>query len=346
MMGLNKFSVMFNKHKGFKIFLIVLLAIILISVLIKLTLAKSGSNIIGKDEKISIAHDYIGQLNISGTISETESDSVLSSSTYHHRWLLDRIADMKDDKRNKGLMLIVDTPGGSVYASDELYLAIKDYQKKTRRPVYSYMATQATSGGYYISAPCDRIMINRNCWTGSIGVTMGTMYNIKDFLNKMGVKTVTITSGRNKAMGNMTDDMTGEQKKILQSLVDEAYDQFVGIVAEGRKLSRSKVRKIADGRIYSAKQAKNHKLVDEIATLGEARSDMKDRYSLGNAEFEEFEYDDKKGFLSELLGESVSKMIKSKLTGEKSKLTEIEQLKSLMSENQSFTVTYMAPVRH
>ena len=73
---------------------------------------------------------------------------------------------------------------------------------------------------------------------------------------------------------------------------------------------------------------------------------MKDRYSLGNAEFEEFEYDDKKGFLSELLGESVSKMIKSKLTGEKSKLTEIEQLKSLMSENQSFTVTYMAPVRH
>lgn len=345
-MGFNKINNIFSKYKGLKFFLIVFIIIVLVSVLIKFTFGKNSTNTIGTDGKISVGHEYIGQLDVSGTISEAESSSLLSSSTYHHKWLLNRISDMKNDKNNKGIMLVVNTPGGSVYASDELYIAIKDYQKKTKRPVYSYMATQATSGGYYISAPCDRIVINRNCWTGSIGVTMGTMYNIKGFLDKMGVKTVTITSGKNKAMGNMADDMTKEQKDILQSLVDEAYDQFVGIVSEGRKLNDKKVRKIADGRIYSAKQAKKLKLVDQIGTIDEAKSDMKSRYNLEGAKFEEFKYDEDKGLFSGLVGESISKLVNSKFASGPKGLNEVEQLKSLMSENQSFTVTYMAPIRH
>lgn len=342
-----KISGFFNKYKGLKVFLIIFAVILGISVLIKFALGESQGNTIGESGKISVSHDYIGQLDVSGTITEAEDNSMLSSgSTYHHKWLLNRIADMRDDEKNKGLMLVVNTPGGSVYASDELYLAIKDYKRKTNRPVYSYMKTQATSGGYYISAPCDRIVINRNGWTGSIGVTMGTMYNIKGLLDKMGVRTVTVTSGRNKAMGSMAEEMTKEQKDILQSLVDEAYDQFVEIVSEGRKLSKAKVRKIADGRIYSAKQAKAHKLVDEIATLDAAKSDMRNRYDLKDAEFEEFRYDGEKGILSGLLGESVSKLINNKLTGKKTPLTEVEQLKALMTESQGFTVTYMSSVRH
>ena len=134
-------------------------------------IGNGDGTVVGERGKISIEDEYIGRLDISGTISESEGGGLLESDSYHHRWLLDRIEDMKSDGKNKGMILFVNTPGGSVYASDEMYLAIQDYRKKTGRPVYSYMASQATSGGYYISAPCDRIVANRNCWTGSIGVT-------------------------------------------------------------------------------------------------------------------------------------------------------------------------------
>ena len=124
---------------------------------------------------------------------------------------------MIDDGENKGMILYLDTPGGSVLASDELYFKIKEYQKKTKRPVYASMQSMAASGGYYISAPCDKIIANRNCWTGSIGVTLGTMYDVSELLDKIGVKTNTITSGENKAMGSSVEKMSREQREIFQS---------------------------------------------------------------------------------------------------------------------------------
>ena len=265
----------------------------------------------------------------------------MESDSYHHRWLLDRIEDMKSDGKNKGMILFVNTPGGSVYASDEMYLAIQDYRKKTGRPVYSYMASQATSGGYYISAPCDRIVANRNCWTGSIGVTMGTMYDVTEMLRKMGVRTVTITSGKNKAMGSPTTAMTSRQKKIMQSLVDEAYDQFVDIVADGRKLSKTAVRKIADGRLYTAKQAKARGLVDQIGTLQDAERDMKARFHLRGCKVEEISYDDNHGIISRLFGETVKRVFSSGIGGK----SDIDRLKMLLEANQGFTVTYLSPTK-
>ena len=196
---------------------------------------------------------------------------------------------MINDSDNKGMILYVDTPGGSVFASDELHLKIKEYQDQTGRPVYSSMQSMAASGGYYISASCDKIIANRNCWTGSIGVTMGTIYDVTGLLDKAGIKTQTITSGRNKAMGSSTEKMTAEQREILQSLIDEAYDQFVGIVAEGRDMKDSEVRKIADGRIYTAKQAQKLGLVDEVGTFEDAVEDMKKEYKLSDCAVEEFE---------------------------------------------------------
>lgn len=101
-------------------------------------------------------------------------------------------------------------------------------------------------GGYYVSAGCDKIIANRNCWTGSIGVTLGTMYDVSELLDNLGIKTQTITSGANKAMGSSVEPMTKEQKQIYQSMVAEAYEQFTEIVAEGRNMSLSKVKKLAD----------------------------------------------------------------------------------------------------
>ena len=148
-----------------------------------------------------------------------------------------------------------------------------EYKKKTKRPVYAYFASEACSGGYYISMAADKIYANRNCWTGSIGVIV-SLTNCKKLYDKLGIKEIDITSGKNKAMGAAGLDLTQEQRDILQGLVDEAYDQFVDIVSKGRNLDEVKVRELADGRIYSAKQAKENALVDVISTEAEAKKEL------------------------------------------------------------------------
>lgn len=210
--------------------------------------------------------DFVGVIDIVGTIEASSSKSLTSENTYNHDLYLKYIEKMEQSDKNKGILLYVDTPGGAVYESDELYLRLMEYKEKTKRPVWAYFASQACSGGYYISMAADKIYANRNCWTGSIGVIVSLM-NCKKLYDKLGIKEIDITSGKNKAMGSSGLDLTKEQRDILQSLVDEAYDQFVGIVADGRKMDKEKVKEIADGRIYSGQQAKEINLVDEIGSL-------------------------------------------------------------------------------
>ena len=276
-------------------------------------------------------HDYIGVIYVEGEINEYGTD------TYNHAYILNSIDAMMNDSENKGMILFVDTPGGSVFASDELHLKVKEYQENTGRPVYSSMQSQATSGGYYISASCDKIIANRNCWTGSIGVTMGTIYDVTGLLDKAGIKTQTITSGRNKAMGSSTEKMTAEQREILQSLVDEAYDQFVGIVAEGRDLKESKVRELADGRIYTALQAQKLGLVDEIGTFEEAIADMQKEYGLENCQIEDFQSTATADIWS-LLGESAESRLSSGLLSS-------DMVEELTDLNGKVEFSYISEIR-
>lgn len=209
--------------------------------------------------------DYIGVVKVEGTIMDYSSTSILDSgTTYDHQATMDLIDNMMNSSSNKGLLLYVNSPGGSVYDSDELYLKLKEYKEETDRPVWVYMADEACSGGYYISMAGDKVYANRNTWTGSIGVII-SMTNYKELFDKLGIKGEYITSGVNKSMGASDLDLTDEQRAILQSLVDESYEQFVSIVAEGRNMSVDDVKVLADGRIYSAQQALDHKLVDEIS---------------------------------------------------------------------------------
>lgn len=277
-------------------------------------------------------YDYIGVVDVIGTISEDGSE------TYNHQYILNSIDAMIDDSENKGMILYLDTPGGSVFASDEFYFKIKEYQKKTKRPVYASMQSMAASGGYYISAPCDKIFANRNCWTGSIGVTLGTMYDVSELLDKIGVKTNTITSGANKAMGSSVEAMTSEQREIFQSLVDEAYEQFVGIVAKGRDMKTSEVKKLADGRIYTAKQALTNGLIDEIGTFEEAAADMKTAYKLGECELEYFESPVSSDWTS-LLGSATDAIAKGTST------VSADTLQGLIDMNGRFEFSYICPVQ-
>lgn len=232
------------------------------------------SALVSATEKVSLPkEDFVGVINIVGEIAPS-SGSVWDTSTgYNHTMYMNYIDQMEKSDKNKGILLYVDSPGGTVYESDELYLRLMEYKENTGRPIWAYFATEACSGGYYIAMAADTIYANRNCWTGSIGVII-SLANYKGLYDKLGIKEIDVTSGVNKAMGSGGLDLTEEQQEILQSLVDEAYDQFVQIVSDGRSMSEDTVKSIADGRIYSAKQALENGLIDDIGSLEDAKSAM------------------------------------------------------------------------
>ncbi len=211
------------------------------------------------------ASDYIGVVDIVGTIQEQSDDYLYSSDSYRHSTNLNYIDHLMDDENNQGILLYVDSPGGTVYESQEMYDKIMEYKKVTGRPVYAYMAHMGASGAYMISMAADKIYANQNVTTGSIGVIMSG-YDISGLYKKLGIREINITSGKNKAT-----TFTDEQIALYQEQVDEYYETFVSIVAKGRDMSVKEVKKLADGRIYTAKQAIENGLIDEIASYEDAK---------------------------------------------------------------------------
>ena len=179
--------------------------------------------------------------------------------------IVEHLERAQKDSSVKAIVLRVDSPGGSVVASDEIY----QQMLKMEKPIAVSMGELAASGGYYISAPADVIMANPATLTGSIGV-IAQVTNLEELMEKIGVEVVVIKSGIHKDEGSPFREMTEEEKAIWQAIIDEAYGQFVAIVAEGRDLPEEKVREIADGRVYTGKQAMELGLVDELGNLPEA----------------------------------------------------------------------------
>ena len=200
--------------------------------------------------------EYVAALYVQGVIQQENQD-------YNQQWLLSKIKELKNDSRNQGMVLFVETPGGAVYQADEVYLALQDY-KTSGKKIYVYMGTLAASGGYYISCAANQIWANRNTLTGSIGVISGQFVDISSLLEEKGIKTAIVHSGKNKAMGHMTEPFTQEQLDIMQAISDECYQQFTSIVASCRKIPLEKVYALSDGRIYTARQALEEKLIDRI----------------------------------------------------------------------------------
>ena len=215
--------------------------------------------------------NYIAVVNVTGTIQPQDStEGLFSSETgYQHSTTMEYIDQLVDDENNTGILLYVDSPGGTVYESEELYDKLRMYSDTTKRPVWTYMAHYAASGGYMASVASDYITANKNTVTGSIGVIMSG-YDMTGLYEKLGIRYVSITSGENKDSSQMTDD----QISIYQSQVDECYESFTNKVAAGRNMPIEEVKKLADGRTYTATQALENGLIDEISSYDEMREKM------------------------------------------------------------------------
>ena len=200
----------------------------------------------------------VGIIPVQG-ILVSESDALGYSTATSSRDVLAWIAQAGADPEVKAVVLAVDSPGGSVVASDEIHHALEGLGK----PVVVAMGEVAASGGYYISADADWIIANANTLTGSIGV-ISEFPNAAALLEKVGVDYVVITSGPRKDFGSPYREMTAEERRYWQGMVDELYDGFVRIVAQGRGLDEEDVRALADGSVYTGSQALELGLVDAL----------------------------------------------------------------------------------
>ncbi|MEW6685619.1 MAG: signal peptide peptidase SppA [Candidatus Edwardsbacteria bacterium] len=168
----------------------------------------------------------------------------------------------------KAIVLKVDSPGGGAAVAQEIYEEIKKTREKGKYVICS-MSSVAASGGYYIACACDSIFANPGTITGSIGV-IAQMANFEGLLKKIGVRFTVVKSGEHKDIASPFREMTEEEKRLIQNLLDDVYHQFIDAVCEGRNLKREEVLKIADGRILSGRQAKAYRLVDRLGDLEDA----------------------------------------------------------------------------
>ncbi len=169
----------------------------------------------------------------------------------------------------KALVVRIDSPGGGVAPSQEIYGAILKFRRASGKPVVASMGRVAASGGYYVAAAADRIVANPGTITGSIGVIM-QLPNVSGLLQKVGISTTIIKSGEFKDLGGGIRDLTPAERKVLQDLLDDVHGQFIDAVAAGRKLDRAKVVPLADGRVFSGRYARELGLVDELGDLRDA----------------------------------------------------------------------------
>jgi len=205
------------------------------------------------DKELSVANG-VGLVEVKGLIIDPQET-------------VKQLKDFAKDDKVKAVVLRIDSPGGVVGPSQEIWSAVKKLKEK--KQVIVSMGSVAASGGYYIAAPANLIYANPGTITGSIGVLM-KFSNLEGLMNKVGMKAFTLKTGKFKDVGSPSRSMSDEERAMLQSVIESTHSQFVRAVAEGRKLPEAQVRAIADGRIFSGEQAMANKLVDRLGTMQDA----------------------------------------------------------------------------
>jgi protease-4 len=274
--------------------------------------------------------DKIAVFELNGVIQDVDdTGSMFSDVGYNHKVFLDMLDYAKNDASVKGIILKVNSPGGGVYESAQIHKKLLEIKNEAKIPVYVSMGSMAASGGYYISAPADKIFASPETITGSLGVIMQSL-NVTGLAKKYGVTYDTIKSGQYKDIMNPVREMTKEERDILQSMVQNSYNNFVDVIAEGRGLDKTEVRKIADGRIYDGIQAEKLNLVDKLGYEEDAIKDMRKKYKLSDAQVIKYE-----------TPFSFSSFFQTKLKTMFTNDDELTLLNSLLKKSNSPTMMYL-----
>jgi protease IV len=263
--------------------LVVLLPVLSGCFVIKVNLAPEAQPL--EEQVISGAgRDKIVLMDISGVITSEESPASLGSGRQPGmvaamREQLDRA---REDKNVRAVVIRINSPGGGVTASDMLYHEIRKFRSETGVKVLAHFTDTGTSGAYYAALAADRITAQPTTITGSIGVIM-LRVDATGLMEKIGVHAFEIVSGPEKGMGSPFRTMSAEEKKIFQDMIDSLYGRFVSVVAEERKMDPGRVRKLADGRIYTSTEAKEAGLIDGIGYLDDALNQAKTLANISQA---------------------------------------------------------------
>jgi protease-4 len=254
-----------------KIFMTVILLLAVLSFVISLLGGKNNSAV-KKAEDTAIKGDKIAVIDITGTMLSGGSGvpQLFSESTgAYSNTIMKQLRRAAKDKSVKAVLLNINSPGGSVTSAEEITEEIQRFKKDSKKPIVATMGNAGASAAYYVAANCDKIYANPSTLTGSIGVYIGSK-NLEELYKKIGITDVMIKSGVHKDILSGARPMTGEERAILQSMVDEMFENFLQTVSAGRKLPLEQVRALADGRVYTGRQAKNLKLVDELGNYYDA----------------------------------------------------------------------------
>jgi protease-4 len=239
----------------------------------------------------SKAKERILVVDVAGMIGTLGQNNLLSREGDILSQVYYRLEKASQDKHIRGIILRLDTPGGDVTSSDILYNEILKFKKKTGLPVVGLMMGMAASGGYYVASACDYVIAHPSTITGSIGV-ISIFPSFGVLLARFGIKTQVIKSGELKDAGSPFRDMTKEEQKVFQDIINELYERFLRVVYEKRKgvLSEDEIRKIADGRVYTGLQALELKLVDEVGYFDNALAKTLTLASLKDARVVAYSY--------------------------------------------------------
>ncbi len=212
--------------------------------------------------------DKVALIRLVGPISQEGGGILPFGRSASARAVVGLLERARRDPAVKAVVLELNTPGGSVVASARIHESVLQL-RQGGKPVVALLTEVAASGGYYVAAGADRIVADPSTLTGSIGVLV-VLPNLQEFNRRLGVRTVVFKSGHFKDMGNPDRPLTAEEAAIFQALVDEAYQRFVDVVAQGRRMDRARVLRLADGRIYTGAQARRLGLVDALGSLEQA----------------------------------------------------------------------------
>lgn len=183
--------------------------------------------------------------------------------------IIEQLEKYRTNPSVKAIVLRINSPGGGVAPSQEIHEEILKTRENDKKPIVASMGSVAASGGYYIASATDLIVANPGSITGSIGVIL-QVPNVSGLMQKIGVKSVVVKSGLHKDLASPTREMTDAERRILQGMLDDVHGQFIDAVATGRRIDRKKVETMADGRIFSGREAQSLGLVDQLGNLQDA----------------------------------------------------------------------------